>query len=342
VAGLEELARTEGKKRPRAYLDWFAALESEGKHPEVLAAAQEALEKLPAKWPIRAAIADHLCAAALQLQDANALRAGRWEAFLVKPNLARLLDLWDAAPDEKERADVMRQAAEHLKDYLAHPPRQRDTMELDWRADDPEQAAWINKSVLAHARLLAGEWSAAHEIAAREKTLGWSSSDSTQGLVVSFFLVLLSGKPANALPANLAQQWRVALQNSIGFGYYSESDESESDVLKRLQRVYADKLSSVSMSSSQQRTFLAWCLEVAKQRVDAIVGGQHRGSYGKAAVLTAACAETLQLRGQDEEANAVLDNARNRFPRHRAFLAELDMAMQRMGRSSKQKSGKRI
>jgi len=337
AAGMEELARQEGKKRPRAYLDWFAALEGEGKHQEVLTAAQEALEKLPAKLPIRAAIADHLCAAALQLQDTDALRAGRWEAFLVKPTLARLLDVWEAAPNDKERANVMRQAVEHLQNYIAHPPRQRDTMEWDWRSDDLEQAPWINKAVLAHARLLAGDWSAAHETAAREKVLGWSSSDSTQGLVVPFFLVLLSGKSPNALPANLAQQWRAALQNSVGFGYYGESDESESDVMKRLQRVYADRLSSVSMSSSQQKTLLAWCLDVANQRVDAIVGGQHRGSYGKAAVLTAACAETLQLRGQDEQANAVLDDARNRFPRHRAFLAELDMAMQRMGHSSKRK-----
>jgi hypothetical protein len=41
--GLEALARAEGPARPRAYLDWFTALEQEGKHYEVLAAAQEAL-----------------------------------------------------------------------------------------------------------------------------------------------------------------------------------------------------------------------------------------------------------------------------------------------------------
>ena len=51
TAGLEALARGEGKQRPRAYLDWFTALAQEGKHREVLAAAQEAFDVLPAESP---------------------------------------------------------------------------------------------------------------------------------------------------------------------------------------------------------------------------------------------------------------------------------------------------
>src|SRR5215510_12672834 len=53
TAGLAELARAEGQARPRAYLDWFAALEEEGQPREVLAAAQAALHMLPAHLPIR-------------------------------------------------------------------------------------------------------------------------------------------------------------------------------------------------------------------------------------------------------------------------------------------------
>ncbi|HID63056.1 MAG TPA: hypothetical protein EYP49_09995, partial [Anaerolineae bacterium] len=98
TAGLEQLARTEGRAHPRAYLDWFTALEEEGQHDRVLAAAREALATLPRDLPIRAAIADHLCAAASALNDPESLRAGRWEAFVAKPTLARLLDLWEAFP----------------------------------------------------------------------------------------------------------------------------------------------------------------------------------------------------------------------------------------------------
>jgi hypothetical protein len=67
------------------------------------------------------------------------------------------------------------------------------------------------------------------------------------------------------------------------------------------------------------------------------VGNQHRRSYDKAARLTAACTETLLSQGKTEEAESFLHDARNRFPRHRAFQSELDTAAHRLGDRSKRK-----
>ena len=92
---------------------------------------------------------------------------------------------------------------------------------------------------------------------------------------------------------------------------------------------------AASLSHGQQEQVLSWCLDVAQQRVDAIVGNQHRRSYPKAAMLIAACAEVLRLRGKGGEADALLDDVRNRFPRHRAFQADLKAAVQGMERSLK-------
>ena len=92
---------------------------------------------------------------------------------------------------------------------------------------------------------------------------------------------------------------------------------------------------AASLSHGQQEQVLSWCLDVAQQRVNAIVGNQHRRSYPKAAVLIAACAEVLRLRGKGGEADALLDDVRNRFPRHRAFQADLKAAVQGMERSLK-------
>jgi hypothetical protein len=323
--GLEELARTEGKKRPRAFLDWFTALEEEGKHQQVLTAAQQALKTLPAKLPIRAAVADHLYAAAAKLDDTETQRAARWEAFLVQPRLARLLNLWDAAPSDEEQVRVMQQAAEHVKDYLAHPPRDRGTLEEELGSDGLESPAWITGSVLAHSYLLAGEWDAAHQLAAREKVLGWSYGENTQGLVVPFFLMLVSGKQPDALPPSLKKLWQAGLQASVGFEF--GSDKEEKSLSKRTERAFADIIPRASLSSDKQEEFLSWCLDVANKRVNAIVSEQHRKSYDKAAVLIAACAETLRQRGKGAEANGFVDDARNRFPRHRAFQYELDAVL---------------
>ena len=68
-----------------------------GKPREVLVAAQEAFDVLPAELPIHAAIADHLCAAAEKVDEPALLAAGRWEAFMAKPSLVWLLDLWEGA-----------------------------------------------------------------------------------------------------------------------------------------------------------------------------------------------------------------------------------------------------
>jgi len=329
--GLEALARAEGQTRPRAYLDWFTALEGEGKHQEMLAAAQEALQALPARLPIRAAIADHLCAAAAQLNEAEALRLGRWEAFVTKPTLPRMLDLWDVAVDAAERTALMQRAIEHIRDYLAHPPARRDEM---MRGDDGlERPAWIGQSVLAHACLLAGDWDAAHHLAAQGKVLGWSSSESHQGLVVAAFLVLLSGKTLGAVPSNLAQLWQWGVQYSAtawSWGY-----EKEDPVRERLARAYAEQFAAAALSTDRQERLLSWCLDVAQQRVNAIVGNKHRGSYNKAAVLTVACAEVLRLRGNQTAADALVNDVRSRFPRHRAFQAEMKTALQRMERGQR-------
>ena len=332
--GLAELAQREGKQRPRAYLDWFVALEEEGEYREVLTAAQDALQTLPDSLPIRAALADHLCAAAARLNEAEALRSGRWEAFAAKPTLARLLDLWDVASTSEERAGLMQQAAQHAKDDLARPSRhqQVEVMEVWVTEDSFERPAWISKSVLAHAYLFAKDWDAARNAAAGEKVLGWSSSDNPQGLVIPFFLVLLSGRLPSALPPNLAQHWQWGLQNSSGVGYWSVRS-IEDDALKRLECAYAELLSTISLRDGQQEQLLSWCLDVAEQRANAIVSNQHRKSYNKAAVLMTACAEVLRLRKKAKEAEAVLDGIRNRFPRHRAFQAELRAAVQRMERS---------
>ncbi len=324
--GLEALARAEGQTRPRAYLDWFTALEEEGKHQEVLLAAQGALQVLPARLPIRAAIADHLCAAATRLGEAGALRQGRWEAFVAKPILPRMLELWGAAVGTAERTTLMQQAVEHVRDYLAHPPAGRGEMT---RGDDGlERPARIDQSILAHACLLAGEWDAAYHLAAQGKVLGWSRRESHQGLVVAAFLVLLSTKTLGTVTPNLAQVWQWGMQHTVTTWRWEYTQEDS--VREQLTHAYAEQFAAATLSTDRQERFLSWCLDVAQQRADAIVGNKYRKSYIKAAVLTVACAETLRLRGNQAAADALVNDVRGRFPRHRAFQAEIKTALQRM------------
>lgn len=229
----------------------------------------------------------------------------------------------------------MGQAAQHVKALLSRPPRYEGSMNA-WVEDDLEAPAWVDKSLLAHAYLLAEEWDAAHQLAARQEVLGWSSSDNPQGLVVPFFLVLLSGKSAAALPSGLTDLWQWVLRHGIGFDFWSEGEET--DMLKRLERAHAQVIAQASLGSSQSEKILSWCVDVAKRRAIAIVEHRRRKSYDKAAVLLAGCADTLRLRGNDKAADSLLNDLRTRFPRHRAFQTELNKAVPSMPRRTPARS----
>jgi hypothetical protein len=326
--GLAAFARKEGKAHPRAYLDWLTALQSEGKTTQVVAAAREALRALPADRPIRAAIADHLCEAARTLGDPETVQEGRWGAFTVKPSLGRLLDLWEATPESKRRTR-MRQAERHLDQSLQRQSR-RSVEEFDATVDDDLEApAWVDRTLLAHARMLCGDWEAARAMAAGADVLGWSSSDNPQGVVVPACLVLLSGR-ATAPPVNLARLWDWALESSTFLSAYDERPEDQ----KRLKSVYQEVMSRVRLKEAQAESLLSWCVEVGERRACAIVEKLRRKSYDKAAVITAACAEVLRLRSQPEPAAGLLERMRTRFPRHRAFQDELKLVAAKVGHDS--------
>ena len=176
--------------------------------------------------------------------------------------------------------------AQHLAAYLARPSRSGPAFE-PWAADELEELGWIDASVLAHAHFLARDLDAAQQMAAKQNVLGWSSSNNPPGLVARL-LVVLAGRDPNALPSNLKQLWHEMLEPSSGWGDWVELQEEDGSERQRLERLYAEQLPRLAPSREQQTRYMAWCLKVAKQRAEAIVGEQHRHSYGKAARLTLA------------------------------------------------------
>jgi hypothetical protein len=223
----------------------------------------------------------------------------------------------------------MRQAGRHLDQSLKRQAR-RSVEEFDAEVDDDLDApAWVDRTLLAHATMLCGDWEAARALAADADVLGWSSSDNPLGVVVPACLVFLSGQ-ATAPPANVARVWDWALESSTSLSAYDERPEDR----KRLKSVYQEMMSRVRLKEAQAESLLSWCVEVGEQRACAIVEKLRRKSYDKAAVITAASAEVLRLRGQPELADRLLEQMRTRFPRHRAFQDELKLVTVKAGHDS--------
>ena len=327
--GLRELAFSEPTRHPRAFLDLLAALEREGKPREVLSTAREALDVLPPTLPLRAAVADFLASAAERLKQPDTVRTARWEAFVARPTLPRLLELREPRASESERAQLMRRAARHLADVLHQPRGPSGSMVAPSGQEDTlEVPSHVDRRLLAHAWLLAHDAEAAHPLAATESALGWTYGDNPQGIVVPFFLVLLSGQPPEELPRNVARLWHWGLEVGVRAGDWYAAEARDDEALRsRLARAYAEALPAFHLKPSERERLLEWCLEVARKRVSTLVSRQHRRSYDKAAVLLAACAEVLWLRGEEGRGNVLLAGFREGFRRHRAFQAELDKAV---------------
>jgi len=101
--GLEQLARSDGERRPHAWVDWLESVAAEGDSKKLVSASKDALAGIPDGLSLRATAADHLSNAALALKEHETAMLGRWEAFRADPCPRRLLDLWELAGMPAER-----------------------------------------------------------------------------------------------------------------------------------------------------------------------------------------------------------------------------------------------
>jgi hypothetical protein len=140
------------------------------------------------------------------------------------------------------------------------------------------------------------------------------------------FLVLILG-PKTTLPTFVNDLWKRALEPDP-FSFLPSDEEREP---RRLKEAYEELRKQTQLTEAEETALLTWCLKTAKHRAEAIVEGQHRRSYDKAAAVLAACVEVCRARQEEDQGNALVRKLRERFPRHRAFQQELDLAMGKIG-----------
>jgi hypothetical protein len=132
--------------------------------------------------------------------------------------------------------------------------------------------------------------------------LGWSYSE--KGKTFPLFIALLAA--GHTAP--------VCLRILVGQLIYG--DEVRAEYFEVFQR-------TVSPDDADIEAIASWCMAETLSRVDAIVGGKHRQSYEKTALLLVSLAETVRIRKSPEAAMDLIIQVKNKYPRHRAFHASL-------------------
>lgn len=323
TSAIAELARREGKRHPKAYVDWIKALEKEGDFQAMLQAAKEGLENVPKDYVVRSEIAQMFVRAGEHLGDRDFQLLGWREVFLSNPSLAHLLSLLSVAEQIGCSDEEIETGIARISSLLEKEKKTRTILSI---GDHDTLKATASETLLNQAYLLSGRYEDAFNLCANKDALGWSYGHNPKGLALPFFLVLLS-KGMNLYPTqNLKRLWDSAVNTT-----YCEYAPNGEEVISRFKRIMDGIFESIKLSDNEEKKYLQWCIREAGLRVDAIVGEKHRQSYYKAADLLVAVAEVLANRDTKPEGEALIGKYRQKYNRHSAFQHELREAIKRSG-----------
>ncbi|MDP2181785.1 MAG: hypothetical protein Q8K99_04355, partial [Actinomycetota bacterium] len=318
TSAVAALAREEGDDHPEAYVDWIGCLEEESDFEAMAEAAAEGLARVPEDFVVRADIATGLMRAGKRLGDVSMQLTGCREAFRSRPSLSDLLRLLSLAELQGRHADESAQAIVRVRSLSEEQERSPRGFV---REDRETPRSWAPDGLLPQAYLLSGRYEDAFELCDDDSPLGWSYGGNPKGLVIPFFLMLLSCEPDSAIPVALERLWEPAMrttwQRSVG-----------EDVASRFRIAAMEIIRSIQLSEDEATKYLLWCVEQTGKRVDAIVGKKHRGSYGKAADLLVATAEVLAKKKARSDGDALIATYRELYSRFSAFQRELRRALQ--------------
>jgi len=332
VDGLAKLARTEGKRYPKAYLEWFAALAHSGEHQQILLEAERALSIVERGNKTRAGIADALARAAQTLGEGETFRRARWEAFSDDPSLDRLLDLRDGVPPANGPEILIKAASWHEEACSKPVPPVPFSRAWD---EEPESPHHPRLSDVMHARLLAGDFAGALQMTRRKRETSDDRSSRHLSWLAAFLLVAATEKGLAGVSRTTSTLWEDALCDSIGYFSIDHLSSKDKATWDRITAAYSATL----VTSETSREFkvllpesLDWVMNRVRDRVVEIVSEGHRRAYHDAAKWLLACEECCSKAGREKQARRLTEEMRSRFPRHRAFLDELEKARAKNGR----------
>jgi len=153
--------------------------------------------------------------------------------------------------------------------------------------------------------------------------LGWSYSAPDPMAVAAGFILLCLG--AKTLPEHVSCfVERYLGRDRFDCWYEAPAKGEAAKWNKALGKSLEQTLVEAKLGKEEKTELLDWLRERVAGRADQIVSKKHRKSYGKAAEGLAAWAEAARMNERPGDAEKSIAEFKERYPRHRAFLKELD------------------
>ena len=316
VPGLVKRADENCRIHPALYLAAMKEHEKDHDYAEVERVGERALERIDVRLTIRGRVALMTAYASTVLMHQEKEMLFCWEAYRSDTTVRNFLRLFG----RKEMAERYGMRGEEalaagIRESAVKYGKSQE-LEENIPGDD-------NYYLL---KFYNGDFRATKEASKNPRgSLGWSTCFIRYG--IRLFLLYLYDNP-------LPSRAMAAIAQGIGF-----PDDEESAYLLPFEKEIAEESRRLKISvfwnyfqrwkqyfqmePKEKSAYLQWAEKIVYSRADAIVSGQHRGSYASAAVLLAAVAEVKESVGEEGIRAEIFAEYKKKFPRHSSFQAEM-------------------
>jgi hypothetical protein len=220
---------------------------------------------------------------------------GKRERFLSLPGERNLIELLGEAARQNVRL------------------RELDTAIASSVADEDSEVRQGNLHVKM--LLMAGRLREAFDEAKGLKSLGWS-----YGKVGVVFACILSVLTHNSSKAVTIGAMLEEYAGTSDFYWDDDGGAKKRDVYREVLM----GLKSVKIDESEVPEYWEWAYKIGRARIEAIVSGQHRNAYDRAARVLGALSEYYALANDKDKARSLMHEfVFVKFPRHNAFRREV-------------------
>jgi hypothetical protein len=299
--GLSRIADELYDKFPECYVDLCNMLYEDKNDDKVIKSALRGIEKINKNLIIRADVAEIMIKCAECANNKEMTFKGIQVAFESDVNVNNFLRLFKIPNNNK----ILKQAIERAEEVLRKPNPIHNYRERQYRETS------LTEHCYNLIRLFNFDFDYIYEICLKDKkSVGWSSS--LKGTVVPIFMILLVKK--NTSSKLMDKEILMFIHN---INYYNK------DLCENFIHNFKQWMNNVKLTDEEHSKYLEWCVNEVDKRVRDIVSNQYRGAYNKAALLIVSLAEIYEFL-KENSGIAIIKKYRAMFPRHRAFLAEID------------------
>lgn len=320
--GLLEEAKSMANKQPVLYIDILEKILREKQWSRLKEEGMEALRRMERNMEIREKAARMTARGAFHVKDGNTCGYALTEAFYSKTTGANYLRIItcgsleagreeDNPGFEADRTDIL-ETAEQIQREIQSAGRGERHDRYYWLHSTGQEPYIQTKDDQLGISFLNGDYQTVwKETKKTTVSLGWSGKFIEAG-VPMLLLYLCDGEKTGKAMECMRRKVKDYLNYKEEYG--------EPDFTERL----SEWKKNIVIPDTDKNKILKYLQNAIDKRVEDIVGGQHRGSYRKAAALGAALGEAEESLGTEYGKTIRLRKYLNQFPHHRAFKKEIN------------------